>query len=417
MSSVTEDRLSKAYRLIEADELGAARAILQPLLADEPENVDAWWLLAHAVTDPVEARSALDHVLQLNPDYPGAPELSESLNDVLIAAAPELEPEPVEAGPEEPAPLPPVLADIPAIPPPETVDTTADFPDFEDERPVRERRSLLPAIIAAVIVVLIVIVAAILLLGRGAPPSSGTLLPPTEVPVVGGLPTSTGTEVVIAPPVTEEATEIGTAEATPVVTEDVGLMPTVAPTEALTETPVPPTETEAPTLAPTATQEIVTPEVTVEATEGAGMMALTEQAIASVPTSSSGSTGLTDAGILDAATTPVAGDFQALTVSLAGFTLPENAILTARTDMGNSLYVSVCTRPGEQLRRDLTPVMSAIARQLRFLPAGTEAVGARMLDCQANRILLSVLVPAKDAARFAAGELSEADFAALWKPH
>ncbi len=423
MSSVTEDRLSKAYRLIEADELGAARAILQPLLTDEPDNVDAWWLMAHAVTDPVEARSALDHVIQLQSDYPGAAELSESLNDVLIAAPAPPEPAapPVpdlfNPPPEdfEPAPLPSFLQDAPVVVPPATVDMDAtDLPDFDDEAPTGRRRSLLPAIIAAVVVALLVVLAAVLLLPRGSGPATNSTLVPTEIPVVGALPTSTSTQEIIAPPITEVATSAPTEEVGMVLT------PTGAPTEMPTTEPATST-TEAPTVVPTdlptemptATQEIATQVPAVSSTEDLGIViAATPQTVAAAPTVTVEVTPPVDVTL-----TPVAGDFQALMVSLAGFTLAPDAVGTAQTDLGNSLLVTICTRPGDQVRHDLPLIMDAISNQLQSLPAGTDALGARMYDCQADRVILIILATTKDAAQYVAGTLDEAHYQALWKPH
>ncbi len=422
MSSVTEDRLSKAYRLIEADELGAARAILQPLLADEPNNVDAWWLMAHAVTDPTEARAALDNVVRLDPNYPGAVELSQSLDEVLVMPPPPEVVAPPPAEDFEPAPLPSFITDTQVPAPATTVDMdSTDLPDFDDEAPTGRRRSLLPAIIAAIIVVLLVIVVAVLLLPRGNGPAGvSTVVPPTAGQVIGAAPSPTSTQEIIAPPITEEAT----VAATEVSTQEVGMVPTntVEPTtepptatlELPTVTPEPPTATTAPTELPTATQEIATLVPTPESTGDLGMMLVTEQAVAAVPTTAA-TPEITPP--VDVTLTPVVGDFQALTVSLAGFTLPANAVGTAQTDLGNSLLVTVCTRPGEQVRHDLPLIMDSISKQLQSLPAGTDAVGARMYDCQANRVLLIILATTQDAAQYVAGTLDEAHYQALWKPH
>jgi tetratricopeptide (TPR) repeat protein len=81
MSDVTEQALMRAYELIEEEKLTEAEAILEPILEQEPDNVDAWWLYAHAVSDPETARTALNQVLKLDGSYEGAQELLVQLND------------------------------------------------------------------------------------------------------------------------------------------------------------------------------------------------------------------------------------------------------------------------------------------------------------------------------------------------
>ncbi len=66
----TREQLRRAYRYIRHDRTQEAQQILRPLLEREPDNVHAWWLLAHAVTDPEEIRYALTRVLTLDPQLP-----------------------------------------------------------------------------------------------------------------------------------------------------------------------------------------------------------------------------------------------------------------------------------------------------------------------------------------------------------
>ena len=66
------DELKRAYNFIKHDQTDEAQAILRPILAQEPENVHAWWLLAHALTDPAEIRNALTKVITLDPNYSNA---------------------------------------------------------------------------------------------------------------------------------------------------------------------------------------------------------------------------------------------------------------------------------------------------------------------------------------------------------
>lgn len=91
MSDATEQALTRAYELIEADQPGEAEQLLKPLLAQEADNADAWWLYAHAVSDPETARMALNQVLKLDSRYEGAQELLDQLEALRPArgAAPE----------------------------------------------------------------------------------------------------------------------------------------------------------------------------------------------------------------------------------------------------------------------------------------------------------------------------------------
>jgi hypothetical protein len=75
----TADDLKRAYSLIKKDQPEDAQAIIRPILAREPENVHAWWLLAYSVDDPGEVRQALNQVLALDPNYKNAPKAREML--------------------------------------------------------------------------------------------------------------------------------------------------------------------------------------------------------------------------------------------------------------------------------------------------------------------------------------------------
>ena len=58
MTDNVQNALSEAYELIEADNLEEARSVLRFILAEDPDNADAWWLYAHAVEEPETARTA-----------------------------------------------------------------------------------------------------------------------------------------------------------------------------------------------------------------------------------------------------------------------------------------------------------------------------------------------------------------------
>lgn len=86
MANSVNQSLSRAYEHIESDRLIEARAILEPIIADNKDNIEAWWLYAHAVEDKEQAREALDNVLRLDPNYPDADELLQQLTAVPTSA-------------------------------------------------------------------------------------------------------------------------------------------------------------------------------------------------------------------------------------------------------------------------------------------------------------------------------------------
>ena len=122
MSDMRSLALTRAYELVEAGKSDEARTVLEPILLNDRDNVDAWWIYAHAVDDPVEARRALDHVIRLDRDYPGAAELMVTLNQQY----PEDAPEPV-----------PVIADEPGI-----ADLEPEFADDDSRGFIRQPGSL-----------------------------------------------------------------------------------------------------------------------------------------------------------------------------------------------------------------------------------------------------------------------------------
>ena len=90
MTDATRSQLQQAYRLIQQEELDKAIAILKPIVASQPNNADAWWLMANAVSEPEDARNALQNVLRLNPSNAQARELLDQLDEQFpeLASAP-----------------------------------------------------------------------------------------------------------------------------------------------------------------------------------------------------------------------------------------------------------------------------------------------------------------------------------------
>jgi hypothetical protein len=71
-------QMKRAYRLIKAGYKGEAYEVLAPILAQQPNNVDCWWLAAFAAPTPQKAVFACQKVLSLKPDhYPAQQFLAE----------------------------------------------------------------------------------------------------------------------------------------------------------------------------------------------------------------------------------------------------------------------------------------------------------------------------------------------------
>ncbi|MCY3946732.1 MAG: tetratricopeptide repeat protein [Anaerolineaceae bacterium] len=81
MSGSSVQILAQAHAYIEAGNLEDAENLIRSLLEQDPDNTDAWWLLAHSVRDATAAREALDEVLRLDPNDQQARSLLSALDD------------------------------------------------------------------------------------------------------------------------------------------------------------------------------------------------------------------------------------------------------------------------------------------------------------------------------------------------
>lgn len=218
-SDETQSALSRAFELVEAGQYDDARAILDPILAANPNNADAWWVYAHAVTTPEDGRMALENVIRIDPRYPGAAELLEQARELSPNAAKVTSvPPPPGTIPEESQPefdfLEPDLDDVQATSRARPVQPIA-------EQPTSPKRS------TALPIVLIAVIAAVIVIGLLVLPNLTTL--PTS-------PTATTIPVVSAPTeaslVIEETEEPTESSATASDTEEVAptLRATITPT-------------------------------------------------------------------------------------------------------------------------------------------------------------------------------------------
>lgn len=218
-SDETQSALSRAFELVEAGQYDDARAILDPILAANPNNADAWWVYAHAVMTPEDGRMALENVFRIDPHYPGAVELLEQareLSPTKTAATPVPPPGTIpEAGHPEPDFLEPDMDDTQDTPSLRQAQTRA-------EQPVAPKRgSALPILLVAVIAAVIVI-GLLVLPGLNTPPASST--PTTDSSVVSAptdIPSSSvteeSTETFPVSSATEEAEPTARATITPTI--------------------------------------------------------------------------------------------------------------------------------------------------------------------------------------------------------
>lgn len=98
MNDNVKQQLREAYNLIKAKQRQQAIEVLLPVLQDDEDNADAWWLLANCLTDPNDAREALDNVLRLQPEHEKAQKMLSAIDARYPRPEPEPEPEPDDFG-------------------------------------------------------------------------------------------------------------------------------------------------------------------------------------------------------------------------------------------------------------------------------------------------------------------------------
>ncbi|NPV66972.1 MAG: hypothetical protein HPY64_07495 [Anaerolineae bacterium] len=88
------ESLRRAAELIKANRRAEAVQVLLPVLKANEQDANAWWLMANALTDPDDAREALETLLRLRPDHEKAQRMLARINELYPRPAPEPEPEP-----------------------------------------------------------------------------------------------------------------------------------------------------------------------------------------------------------------------------------------------------------------------------------------------------------------------------------
>ena len=114
MNDELQSKLVEAYHLIRSGQRKTALDILQALVKKYPDSVDAWWLVANALSDPDGVRVALQKILLIDPFHEQAQQKLDKINATFGAhslgtftSQPFTEPIPVEdAAVEKSAKLP-----------------------------------------------------------------------------------------------------------------------------------------------------------------------------------------------------------------------------------------------------------------------------------------------------------------------
>ncbi len=361
MSDTSTALLQKAYSHIENDEREKAQEILAPLLEDHANNAHLWWVYTHAAQDASIGQAALERVLEIDPQYPGARELKA---DVLEAQS--KDPDLIALG----------AVDLGA----EAEASPLEVDDWEDLQPAIEStaggsstrvRSILMAI-------------ALVVIAGGAIVLSGAV--DLNELFAGARPSAPAPQVIIVVEPTSEPPTAGDARAA---TEVLAPLEDEASTEAGDGGP-----------AATASQpeREAAPVETVEATATVGASATPS------PTISPGSDR-------------EATFFGWIAEEIAEFPLDASRSGTLPTKLGNTLIVAACAIAGPELNARLEKVLSAAASLADRLPEEIEAVAAGLSNCDdADASQRIIGVTRETLLDFANEEINAKEFQSAWEP-
>ena len=105
----TDERLQQGRAAVEARDLERARAILEPLVEEEPENAEAWLWLSGAHSSPAEMARCLQQVLRIEPPKEDAVEtlawLEAKYGPAAIMPVESLTGAPTSSEPVQPVPV------------------------------------------------------------------------------------------------------------------------------------------------------------------------------------------------------------------------------------------------------------------------------------------------------------------------
>jgi hypothetical protein len=466
MSNDINQSLSEIYELIEANDLNEAERLLKPILSEHPDNADAWWLYAHAVQDPEAARMALNTVLKLDEDYPEAKQLLQSLDEKY--------PEAVFIPPSLPdLPATPSSND-------NDFDLDFDEDEFDDddeeleEEAEADGRSGLILMVLALLAIAVVVIGVLLNpLGTGSDDDST----PTSVAFAltedgseenGAIDENALTATAIAQGSDQPADEVGltstaiVAEGTAAAAEqgigfmtpdetaqdqdDVQLTSTaiieqstaIAAEQGIGQSDTDGIDTNLTTEASLTQsaagqggdEDHATPIGSSQAspTESASLGVLpavtgedpneevdTSGVVGGLPTDPEAQTGESDGEIITEETTET--NLTAVLNALDEFTLHDEGVGVADTELGKTLLASVCSDASLQSRVEVSnAAMRAMANAGTLIDEDIDATGIKLIHCETERTLHVIGVDVNTSIDFSSGTIDIKQYEAAWRP-
>lgn len=407
MSDETKGALSQAFEAIEAGDLDAARGILEPILEVEPDNADAWWVYSHALTDPEQAQTALENVVRINPNYPQAAELLNTLRQRLPRQT--QRPTVVSAPSDLPLAEEPDF-DLESTPPsgmrPVTtaaVGSTTTTVTNEEE----PRRSWIPLVAGILLVGVIAALLLSILSQQGGTPT------PTSAAVSQA---TLALETPMQFTLTDEAS-LATAEATQP-EQGVDFVPEGVGVETTDEVAVSEVAVSEGAVSETTESQAATSEAgAVEVTDESPLTLETPSALTPAAPDAISPTQVADAGSGGTGSGGTGVDvsqYASVLSGMARFTLASEAVTEQETTLGTTAVVNVCVADRREVTSQLRPVMRALARGASSVE--TDAIGVRMLNCETGTPFVTMVVDRQSAIDHAAGALSYVDFRDRWQP-
>ena len=427
--------LQRAHELIERGELEAAQEVLAPLLERAADDPALWWVYAHAVRDSEIGRAALQRVVTLDPQYPGARELSESLQEL-----------------DEP-PLAAEALTAAEAAQPSAPDINID--DWEDLQPVLEapapaQTSRVVAVAVAAALLLIIVGGALIAAGvidieqllAGFSPtmapavvldepaaesteadtfSIGTAVPQEEIsPVATAGEQAASTEEPTLAAIAEQQESTAEAEPTVAATAEpqsaaadeappaTGLPPAAPTTDdfAAQSAALAPADTEAPSPSLEATATVA-PTATAEPTETSAPTATLEPTATPQPT-------------VRPTFVPLPRDeaqfVEKVVLQLAESDLQPWQASLNDTIVGNTLVLQACAVPGPDFNAKVGVIMNALVALAEDIPSELDAVAAGMLNCGEPEAALRIIGAEVSLIRdYAAGLIDDKAFQREWQ--
>ncbi|MCY4464367.1 MAG: hypothetical protein OXE46_02390 [Chloroflexi bacterium] len=413
MSNAKSTALQNAHKLIERGELEAAQEILAPFLESDADDAAIWWLYAHAVRDSSIGRAALQRVLELDHQYPGARELMQDLNQI---EAPHLTAEPLTT-----------------VDPTSTQNADIDIDDWEDLQstvgaPQSDRSSRIGTTV--LVTALLLLIVGGVLIATGAIDINQLLLNilPSPQP-------ATVVESATVQPSDSDTFSIGTAvpqeEISPVATAQEQVAASAEPTLAAIEEQQENQPTE-PTVAAVAEQQAEAPrEPTFAAEAEAPIATATAQAPAELSDTDVefGATA-TNEPVQTAGPSPTPApsptfvplpraesDFaQRVAQLIRDFELEPRHSFLRDSDAGNTLVLQSCALPGTDFNSKVASIMQAVVTLANEIPAELDAVAAGLKNCDDPGATLRIIGSEARLIRdFASGAIDDRDFQREWK--